>query len=273
MSEACKTCSSNCSEQEKENCPSAQGAGIAKSKIKHVVGVMSGKGGVGKSTVTSLLALEYTRRGFKVGIMDADITGPSIPRAFGIDHQMAMGDGEGAILPEVTKSGIKIVSMNLLMENPNDPVIWRGPMLSGAAKQFWTDVAWGELDYLFVDLPPGTSDVPLTVMQTLPLAGVIIVTSPQDLVQMVVRKSIRMAEMVNIPVLGLIANMDGLVCPHCSGHIQVFGKNDAKIEADAACIRYLGSLPIDQRLVQLADAGKIEEYEVLDPAPLVAWSE
>ena len=271
MSEACQTCGSSCSEQEKENCPSAQGAGLAKSKIKRVVGVMSGKGGVGKSTITALTALEYRRRGYQVGILDADITGPSIPRAFGIDHQVVMGDGEGAILPEYTKSGIKIISMNLLMENPNDPVVWRGPLLGNTAKQFWTDVAWGELDYLFVDLPPGTADVPLTVMQTLPLAGVIIVTSPQDLVRMVVRKSIRMAEMVNTPILGLIVNMDGLVCPHCQEHISVFGKNEAKAEADAACIRYLGSLPLDLQLVELADQGRIEEYAIPNAAPLVDW--
>ena len=206
---SCEGCSQNTAKgpqsmQVKEN---------AHSRVKKVIGVVSGKGGVGTSMVTSLLAVAMNRKGYKIAIMDADITGPSIPTAFGLnDHAVANDDG---LLPEVTKNGIKVMSLNLLLEDQTDPVVWRGPIISGTVSQFWTEVCWGDVDYMFVDMPPGTGDVALTVFQSLPLAGIVIVTSPQELVSMIVTKAVKMAEMMNVPVLGIVENMSYFVCPDC----------------------------------------------------------
>jgi len=229
------------------------------SEIKHVIGVMSGKGGVGKSSVSSLLAISLAREGFKVGILDADITGPSIPRLFGLKARPEQFND--LLLPVKTSLGIEVMSLNLLLPAEDDPVIWRGPILSSAVKQFWTDVAWGKLDYLIIDLPPGTGDVPLTVLQSLPLSGLIVVSSPQDLAMMVVKKAIKMVRQVNIPILGLVENMSYLVCPHCGEKIQLFGPGHVAEAASANELRLLDVLPLDPELAALGDAGRIEEYK------------
>ena len=252
----CSTCGSAC--------PSREG-GIPKavlnenSSIKKVIGVVSGKGGVGKSMVTALSALAATRNGYKTGIMDADITGPSIPKMFGV-HTKSYGS-EFGIMPEVTPTEIKLMSINLLVENETDPVVWRGPVIGGVVEQFWTDVCWGDLDVLFIDMPPGTGDVPLTVFQSLPVDGIIVVTSPQDLVSMIVAKAVKMAELLNIPVLGLVENMSYMTCPHCGEKIHMFGESSAEAVAATYGIRLLEQLPIDPVLSQEADAGKIEFNE------------
>ena len=224
MSENCEHDCSKCG----ENCPSRQqdpksflAAPNAGSNVKRVIGVVSGKGGVGKSTVTAMLAVMLQRRGLTVGILDADITGPSIPKIFGV-HEQALSDGE-AILPAESKTGIKMMSVNLLLPNETDPVVWRGPIIGGTVKQFWTDVAWGDIDVLMVDMPPGTGDVALTVFQSLPLDGIIIVTTPQDLVSMVVQKAVKMAGMMNIPVLGIVENNSWYVCPDCGKKHLIYG--------------------------------------------------
>ena len=223
------------------------------SNVKHVFGIVSGKGGVGKSFVTGSLAVELARKGYKVGILDADITGPSIPKMFGITEG-ADGD-ENGIYPAVTESGIKIISINMLLEDDTVPVIWRGPVLAGVVKQFWTDVVWGELDYLLVDMPPGTGDVPLTVFQSLPVEGVVIVTSPQSLVNMIVAKAFNMAKQMNIPVLGVIENYSYLECPDCGKHIYVFGESHIDEIAAKYGIRVLGKMPIRPELNKMADEG------------------
>lgn len=228
-------------------------------EIKHVIGVMSGKGGVGKSSVTSLLAVGLKQQGFKVGILDADITGPSIPKVFGISKRPK--EYNNYLLPVESSTGIRIMSINLLLPSEDDPVIWRGPILAGAVKQFWTDVAWGRLDYLIVDLPPGTGDVPLTVMQTLPLDGVVVVTSPQELALMVVRKAIKMVGQLDVPVLGMVENMSYLKCPDCGKEINVFGPSRAREVAETEGIKLLGVLPIDPRLAELSDRGRVEDYQ------------
>ncbi|MCG9968899.1 Mrp/NBP35 family ATP-binding protein [Pelotomaculum terephthalicicum JT] len=229
------------------------------SHIKNVIAVMSGKGGVGKSSVTSLLASECRKKGYSVGVLDADITGPSLPKMFGIKG-MAKSNGV-AILPLNSNNGIRIMSLNLLTPNEDDPVIWRGPVISGTVKQFWTDVAWGDLDYLFVDLPPGTGDVPLTVMQSLPLNGLIVVSSPQDLAVMIVSKAIKMAKLMNVPILGLVENMNGAVCPHCGEEFELFGPSQGKEIAQKFQIPFIGGLPVDPNFSKLCDQGKIEEYD------------
>jgi Mrp family chromosome partitioning ATPase len=230
------------------------------SNVKRVVAVMSGKGGVGKSSVTALLAATFTRDGYQVGILDADLTGPSIPKMFGL-----RGRPEGteyAIFPLRTSYlGIRVMSMNLLLEKEDEPVIWRGPIISSAIQQFWTDVAWGELDYLFVDLPPGTGDAPLTVLQSLPLNGLVVVSSPQELAIMVVRKAIRMAELMKVPVLGLIENMAYVVCPKCTEKIHVFGEPQGEKVAAETGLELLATLPLDPKLAKLVDMGKIEDYD------------
>jgi Mrp family chromosome partitioning ATPase len=252
----CSSCGSDC--------PSREG-GIQKaqlnanSSIKKVIGVVSGKGGVGKSMVTALSALAATRHGYKTGIMDADITGPSIPKMFGV-HSKAFGSELG-IMPEQTAMEIKLMSINLLVENETDPVVWRGPVIGGVVEQFWTDVCWGDLDVLFIDMPPGTGDVPLTVFQSLPVDGIIVVTSPQDLVSMIVAKAVKMAELLNIPVLGLVENMSYIECPHCGEKIHMFGESSAEAVAATYGIKLLEQLPIDPVLSQEADAGKIEFNE------------
>lgn len=252
----CSTCGTDC--------PSRNG-GIQKaelnphSSIKKVIGVVSGKGGVGKSMVTALSAIAASRSGLRVGIMDADITGPSIPRMFGV-HTKAYGSDYG-ILPEETDRGIKLMSINLLVDNETDPVVWRGPVIGGVVEQFWTDVCWGGLDVLFIDMPPGTGDVPLTVFQSLPVDGIIVVTSPQDLVSMIVSKAVNMAELMNIPVLGLVENMSYVTCPDCGKRIEVFGESQAEQVAAAFGISLLEQLPIDPVLSREADAGDIELNE------------
>ncbi len=228
------------------------------SSVQNVIAVMSGKGGVGKSMVTSLLAGGFRKKGYEVGVLDADITGPSLPKMFGIKGKSEAT--EFGMLPSESSTGIKVMSINLLMRQEDDPVIWRGPILSNVVKQFWTDVVWTDLDYLFVDLPPGTGDVPLTVMQSLPLNGLIVVTSPQELAAMIVMKAIKMARQMNIPILGLIENMSGAVCPKCGEEFQLFGPGRGKEMAEKYNIPFLGSLPVDPNLSNLCDQGKIEEY-------------
>ncbi len=251
----CSSCGQTCgSRQEDLHAPCNP-----HSVIRHVIGVVSGKGGVGKSMVTSQLAVTMARMGYRVGILDSDITGPSIPKAFGI-HERAVGS-ENGILPAMTGTGISVMSLNLLTENETDPVLWRGPVIAGVVKQFWTDVCWGELDYLFVDMPPGTGDVPLTVFQSLPVDGIIVVTSPQDLVSMIVTKAIRMAQMMNIPVLGMIENFSYYLCPDCGKRLEVFGKSHAEETAQSNGIALLAQLPIDPDLAAACDAGKLEAFD------------
>lgn len=230
----------------------------AKSDVKHVIGVISGKGGVGKSFVTGSLANRMAAKGYKVGIMDADITGPSIPKMYGLKGS-AMGSEDGSIYPMQTQNGIQVMSVNLLLPAEDTPVIWRGPVLAGMVKQFWTDVVWGELDYLFVDMPPGTGDVPLTVFQSLPLDGVIIVTSPQDLVSMIVRKAYNMAEMMHIPVLGIVENYSYVACPDCGKQIKVFGESHIEEIAEELHVPLLGRMPIDLEFARRADSGAFHE--------------
>jgi Mrp family chromosome partitioning ATPase len=227
-------------------------------KIDHVIAVMSGKGGVGKSLVTGLLAVGLNRQGYEVGVLDADITGPSIPKMFGITARP--GGSETGILPVLSKSGIEIMSVNLLLPHEDDAVIWRGPLIGKMIQQFWEDVVWGKLDYLLVDLPPGTADAPLTVMQTLPLSGVVIVFTPQDLTAMVVKKAMNMAQQMNIPVLGVVENMSYLVSPDTGKRIEIFGSSNGEEMALAAGAPLLEQLPLDPELARLCDEGIIERY-------------
>ncbi|MBC3887172.1 P-loop NTPase [Acetobacterium paludosum] len=229
------------------------------SKIKKVIGVVSGKGGVGKSLVTSLMAVSMNRKGYKTAILDADITGPSIPKVFGI-HTKATSN-EAGFIPISSKTGIEIMSINLLLENDTDPVIWRGPVIAGAVKQFWTDVIWGDVDYMFVDMPPGTGDVPLTVFQSLPVDGIIIVTSPQELVSMIVAKAVKMAEMMNIPVIGLVENMSYFQCPDCDKKHLIFGESHVDEAAKKHGIDLIAKMPINSALAGACDKGLIELYE------------
>ncbi|WP_243259098.1 Mrp/NBP35 family ATP-binding protein [Clostridium sp. 'deep sea'] len=229
------------------------------SNIKKVIAVMSGKGGVGKSSMTSLIATTLNEQGYKVGIMDADITGPSIPKIFGVNTMRAMSDGE-SIEPVTTKKGIKVISLNLLIDKEDAPVVWRGPLVANAVKQFFTDVNWGDLDYLVIDLPPGTGDVSITLMQSIPVDGVVVVSSPQDLVKLIVKKSVNMAEMMNIAVLGLIENMSYFVCPHCGEKTHLFGESKTEQVTKELNIELIHQVPIDQKLVELCDQGNVEDY-------------
>lgn len=228
--------------------------------IKRVIAVVSGKGGVGKSSVSALIATNLASRGFKVGVLDADITGPSIPRVFGLTGAK-MNASEYGIIPPVSSTGIKIMSINLFLPNEDDPVIWRGPMIAGAVNQFWGETDWRDLDYMIVDLPPGTGDVPLTVMQSLPLSGAVIVSSPQELSLMVVKKAMKMASKLNVPLLGLVENMSYAICPHCGDRFELFGQHQGRAVADEARIPFLGSLPWDKQLNTLMDSGEIEKYD------------
>jgi Mrp family chromosome partitioning ATPase len=229
--------------------------------IKHVIAVASGKGGVGKSSVTCLVAVSLARQGFKVGIMDADVTGPSIPKLLGLNgHPEREGD---YLVPLKTELGIKIMSLNLLLEQADQPVIWRGPIISKVVIQFWEEIAWGDLDYLVIDLPPGTGDVPLTVLQSIPVEGIMMVTTPQDLAGMVVSKAINMAKKMEIPIIGLIENMSYLVCPDCGKRIEVFGSSKVETMGEKYGIKVLGRIPLDPNLVKLSDQGQIEKYESL----------
>jgi Mrp family chromosome partitioning ATPase len=232
-----------------------------RSNIKKVIGVVSGKGGVGKSLVTCLLASMCQKAGLKVGVLDADITGPSVPKSFGITSR-ALQDDKG-LLPTVTDSGIKMMSINLLLEDVNAPVVWRGPVISGVIQQFWTDVAWGDVDYMFVDMPPGTGDVPLTVFQSLPIDGIIIVTTPQDLVSMIVTKAVNMAAMMNIPILGIVENMSYVKCPHCGEELHIFGKSHVEEAAAKVGTVLIDKLPVDPALTEVMDEGKMEYYDGL----------
>jgi Mrp family chromosome partitioning ATPase len=229
------------------------------SKIKKVIAVVSGKGGVGKSLVTSMLAVGMRRKEYEIGILDADVTGPSIPKAFGI-KQKADGNDMG-IFPVATKKGIRTISINYLLENETDPVVWRGPMISGAVKQFWTDVIWGDIDYMFIDMPPGTGDVPLTVFQSIPVDGIVIVTSPQELVSMIVEKAVKMANMMKIPVVGIVENMSYFECPSCKEKHFIYGDSHIKDIAKKYKIKNIARIPIDPRLAQNCDRGLIELYE------------
>ncbi len=257
MSECTHDCSS-CS----LNCPSKNG-GIPKdeanagSNVKHIVAVVSGKGGVGKSLVTSMLAVHLSRQGAKVGILDADITGPSIPKSFGI-YDCVEGDEDGNMLPPITATGIKIMSVNLMLDDETKPVVWRGSLIAGTVRQFWTDTAWGDLDYLLIDCPPGTGDVPLTVFQSLPIDGAIIVASPQELVGMIVKKAANMADMMNIPVLGLVENMSYIKCPDCGKEIKIFGESHIEDIANEFGYELLAKVPIDPDVASFVDKGWIE---------------
>lgn len=263
MSDKCNTCSSSgsCSID-----PATCGVEPDKSllgsrnKIRNVIVVMSGKGGVGKSSVTGLLAAALARQGKKVGVLDADITGPSQPRAFGLTGPVPMMASEYGIVPPAGPLGIKILSVNFFLPNEDDPVVWRGPLLAGAVNQFWGEADWGELDYMVVDLPPGTGDVPLTVMQSLPVSGIVIISSPQELVAMVVKKTIKMARKMNTPILGLIENMSHAICTHCGEKLEIFGKSQGPQVAADSEIDFLGGLPWDMTLNNLVDQGKVSEY-------------
>lgn len=251
----CSSCKSNCSEKKE---PADFRKPMNKySNIKKVIGVVSGKGGVGKSLVTCLLAAKCAQAGMKVGVLDADVTGPSVPKSFGV-HARAMQDG-ACLLPAEAKNGIKLMSINLLLEDENAPVVWRGPVISGVIEQFWSDVRWGDLDYLFVDMPPGTGDVALTVFQSLPVDGIVIVSTPQDLVKMIVSKAFNMAKMMHVPVLGLVENMSYYVCPDCGKKHAIFG--DSKIDETAAelGVPVLAKLPINPEVNALVDAGRVDE--------------
>lgn len=229
------------------------------SNIKKVIGIVSGKGGVGKSLVTSLLAVTMNRKGYHTAILDADITGPSIPKSFGITEK-ARGNEEG-LLPIKSKTGIDIMSINLLLEDDSDPVVWRGPIIANTVKQFWTDVIWKDIDFMFIDMPPGTGDVPLTVFQSIPVDGIIVVTSPQELVSMIVSKAVKMAEIMNIPILGLVENMSYFKCDSCDKEHKIFGESHIEEIADKHNLRLLARLPIDTRLAQSCDKGRIELFD------------
>ena len=260
----CSTCGESCADRQepqsllKELNPHA--------RVGKVFGVVSGKGGVGKSMVTSQLAVLARRAGHKVGVLDADVTGPSIPKAFGV-HRRAMADERG-MLPVETETGIQLISVNLLLDNETDPVIWRGPVIGGVVTQFWTDVIW-DVDYLFVDMPPGTGDVALNVFQSIPLDGIVIVASPQELVSMVVEKAVKMAEMMNIPIVGLVENMSYLLCPDCGREIPLFGQGRTQAAADAHHLPLLARMPIDPALAQLTDEGRIEDHQSQCLTPVI----
>ncbi len=252
----CSTCSQNCGERKAESLLEAPNK---LSNIKKVIGIVSGKGGVGKSLVTGLMAVLSQRAGYKTAIMDADITGPSIPKMFGIKEK-AQGSELG-IFPVQSKTGIEIMSLNLLVKNETDPVVWRGPVIAGTVKQFWTDVVWNDVDFMFVDMPPGTGDVPLTVFQSVPVDGIIVVASPQELVSMIVKKALNMAKLMNIPVLGLVENMSYLECPDCKKKISVFGESHIDETAKETGTEVLAKLPINPKLASACDAGMIELFE------------
>lgn len=256
--ENCSSCSSNCSERKEKQTDFLEKPHQL-SKVKKVIGVVSGKGGVGKSLVTSMLAVLMNRRGYKSAILDADITGPSIPKVFGISGK-AMGSELG-IFPLESKNGIDIMSINLLLDNETDPVVWRGPVIAGTVKQFWTDVIWKDVEYMFVDMPPGTGDVPLTVFQSIPVDGIIIVTSPQELVSMIVAKAVNMAKIMNIPILGLVENMSYFKCFDCGKEYSIFGESHIGSIASEFEINTISKLPIDPRIAEACDKGEIESFE------------
>lgn len=252
----CSGCTSDCNSRDPKSFleqPHSQ------STIHKVIGVVSGKGGVGKSMISSMLAVNFQRKGYHTAVLDADITGPSIPKAFGIT-QRAMGDETG-IYPVVTKTGIQTMSVNLLLDDATDPVVWRGPVIAGTVKQFWQEVIWTDVDYMFVDMPPGTGDVPLTVFQTIPVDGIVIVTSPQELVSMIVAKAVKMAKMMNVPIVGIIENMSYVECPDCKKHIEVFGKSHVDEVAKEYNLPVLGKIPMTPAISAASDAGDVENLQ------------
>ncbi len=253
----CRECGSDCAERrEPQSFLEEPNAGT---HVKNVIGIVSGKGGVGKSLVTSLLASAMQKKGYRCAVLDADITGPSIPRIFGIQKKAV--SNETGILPAETKDGMKIMSVNLLLEHDTDPVVWRGPLIAGTVKQFWTDVCWGDVDYMFVDMPPGTGDVPLTVFQSLPVDGIVVVTSPQELVGMIVGKAVKMAEMLDIPVFGIVENMAYFECPSCHEKHFIFGDSHVKQSAAEYGIGMIAQIPVDSGLAAACDRGGLAEYE------------
>lgn len=260
----CSSCSSDCEDRKQESLLAQLNP---KSTVKKVIAVVSGKGGVGKSTVTSMLAVAMARKGKRVGVLDADITGPSAPTAFGVSE--CQGANDDGLYPALTRGGIQVMSINLLLDNPGDPVVWRGPVIAGAVKQFWTDVIWEDVDYLFVDMPPGTGDVPLTVFQSLPVDGIVIVTSPQDLVSMIVTKAVRMAEMMHIPVLGFVENYSYLECPDCGKRIKVFGEGHLDEVAQNLGLPVLARLPIDPKVAEAYDSGLMETIDTDPVNPVI----
>ena len=259
----CSTCGEDCSSRRQPEIQKEKPHEL--SKIKKVIGVVSGKGGVGKSLVTSMLAVLMNREGYSAAVLDADITGPSIPKTLGIKERVT-SDGFG-LYPAKSITGIPVISVNLLLENDTDPVVWRGPVIAGVVKQFWTDVIWGDVDFMFVDMPPGTGDVPLTVFQSIPLDGIIIVTTPQELVGMIVEKAVNMANLMNIPVLGIVENMSYAVCPDCGKKIPIFGDSHLEATAEKFGIKTTARIPIDPKLTAACDAGMIELFDGnwLDP--------
>ena len=253
----CSSCSASCASRDKQSMLEPQNSS---SNVKHVIGVVSGKGGVGKSLVTSMLAVTMARRGFKTAILDADITGPSIPKAFGLKTGCVEGSELGMFPPQ-TKTGIEVMSLNLLVDEETKPVVWRGPVIAGTVKQFWTDVVWNEVDYMFVDMPPGTGDVPLTVFQSLPIDGIIVVSSPQDLVSLIVEKAMNMAALMNIKVIGLVENYSFFKCPCCGEETKIYGESNIDALAKQYGVDVLAKLPIDSSLAKLCDKGIIELME------------
>mgnify|MGYP000536076022 FL=1 len=252
----CSSCGENCSSRDPKSFLEKP---HALSNIKKVIGVVSGKGGVGKSLITGLMSVLTSRAGYKTAILDADITGPSVPKMFNLTKRAETDDS--GIYPVKTKTGIDVMSINLLLEEPTDPVVWRGPVIAGAVKQFWTDVIWGDVDYMFIDMPPGTGDVPLTVYQSIPIDGIIVVTSPQDLVSMIVGKAVKMAQMLDIPILGLVENFSYVQCPDCGKKIEAFGKSKADKAAEDLGIDTVCKLPVDTKLASACDKGMIELFE------------
>ena len=260
----CSTCGKDCADRTAESFRKSLRPGAS---VKKVIAVVSGKGGVGKSLVTCLMASEMQRRGFNCAVLDADITGPSVPKSFGV-HEHCMGTDE-YLFPVTTHTGLQLMSMNLILENETEPVVWRGPVIAGAVTQFWTDVMWRDVDYMFVDMPPGTGDVPLTVFQSLPVDGIIIVTTPQDLVGMIVEKAVHMAELMNIPVLGLVENMSYFKCPDCGKEHAIFGESKVAALAKQYGIANYARLPIDPVITTMVDAGEVESVSGEHIAPIV----
>ena len=258
----CGSCSANCESRTTDKTSFLE-ALAPESKVKKVIGIVSGKGGVGKSLVTSMLAVSMNRKGHHTAILEADITGPSIPMAFGVaDERPAVTPDGRLMIPAKSLEGVEIMSANLLLENATDPVIWRGPVIAGAVKQFWTETLWQDVDYMFVDMPPGTGDVPLTVFQSLPVDGIIIVTSPQELVSMIVAKAVNMAKKMDIPILGVVENMSYLECPDCKKHIHVFGESHVEQAAQENGLKVLAQIPIDPKIAQMVDGGRVEYIEM-----------
>ena len=257
----CGSCTANCGSRTNEPQSFLEKLNPA-SSVKKVIGVVSGKGGVGKSLVTSLMACRMRATGARVGILDADITGPSIPRAFGIHDGVTVTPDGKLLVPATSSTGVEVISSNMLLENETDPVIWRGPVIAGAVKQFWSETLWQDIDYMFVDMPPGTGDVPLTVFQSLPVDGIIIVTSPQELVGMIVAKAVNMAKKMNVPILGIVENMSYLECPDCGKHINVFGESHTEQVAEEYGLKLLAQIPIDPKIAQMVDGGQIEYIEM-----------